>query len=61
MKYKVSKKIDEKWLTFGNIKENQCGKLGLGLRCTALLKKMISDTPEGDWINFPLFEDKDNK
>ncbi len=57
--YKVSKKVDDKWLSFGNVRNNKFDKLQLGLRATALLKKMIADLPEGEWINFSLFpEDK---
>lgn len=58
--YKVSKKIDDKWQTFGSVKKNQWDKMGLGLRCTIQFKKMIADIPDGDWINFDLFEEKDN-
>lgn len=59
MKFKVSKKIEDKWTTFGNIKPNKWDKLSLGIRCTAQLKKLIADIPEGEWINFALFDDKD--
>lgn len=55
--YKVSKKIDDKWLSFGNVKKNKFDKMQLGLRVTALLKKIMAETPENEWVNFALFDE----
>ena len=59
MNFKVSKKINDKWVSVGNIKQNQYGNPALGLHCTPQLKQLIADTPDGKWINFALFENKD--
>lgn len=59
--FKVCKKIDDKYQTFGSVKKNKWDRYGLGLRCTAQFKMMIADTPEGDWINFNLFADDKKK
>lgn len=56
MDYKVSKKINDKWATFGSVKTNQWGNLSLGLHCTDELKKLVADVEKGGWINFALFD-----
>ncbi len=56
--YKVSKKIDEKWKSFGSVKPNKWGNMSLGLHCTAEFKKIIADTPDGEWLNLACFEEK---
>jgi len=61
MNFKVSKKINEKWQSFGNVKKNKFDNLQLGLHCTADLKKIIADTEDGGWINFALFDEADKK
>ncbi len=61
MNHKVSKKIDGKWKSFGNVKENQYGNLSLGLRCTADFKKLVADMEEGKWLNFALFEEDEKQ
>jgi hypothetical protein len=53
--YKVSKKKDDKWLTYGNIKLNQYGKYSLGMKNTPELKSLVNSSAE--WLNFSLFED----
>jgi len=58
LNYKVSKKIDDKWLSFGNVKRNSYGNMQLGIHVTALFKKIVAETEEGKWLNLSLFEDK---
>ena len=56
MKYKVSAKRNDKWWTFGAVKENQYGNLQLSMKNTPELKEHILQG--GEWLNFSLFEDK---
>jgi hypothetical protein len=57
--YKVSKKINDKWVTLGNVKTNQWGNLSLGLHCTQQFKEIVASTEDGKWLNLSLFEEKE--
>ena len=56
---KVSKKIGDKWQTFGNIKKNQWDNESLGLHCTAQFKEIVNSIEDGKWLNLSLFPDKE--
>lgn len=52
------KGAEGKFLTYGNVKKNKWGNLSLGMKATPLLKKLIAETPEGEWVNFSLFAEE---
>lgn len=56
MKYKVSKKINDKWQTVGNIGPNKWGNLQLSIKNTPEFKAMVNS--DAQWLNFSLFEDE---
>jgi hypothetical protein len=56
--FKLSKKLNEKWWTYGNVQENKFGKMQASFKKTPELVALINETPDGGWINFAAFEDK---
>jgi len=56
MEYNLTKKIDGKWVNFGNIKVNQFGNLQASFKNTGELKELVLQG--GEWINFAMFEKK---
>lgn len=60
-KYKISKKVNDKWFTFGNFGPNQWGNQSLGIRVTPELRELLENADDGSWINFSAFEDDGQK
>lgn len=58
MNYKITKKINDKWLTFGWISPNKFGNQTLKMSVKSL-KKQLEDA-EGEYLFFSMFEDDSN-
>lgn len=62
MKYNLSKKNAEgKWWSWGTRSQNQWGNYQVSFKITPEFKKMISELPEGSWLNFSEFEQKEKQ
>lgn len=53
--YKLSKKVNDKWHIFGNVKENKYGHLQASFKITPEFKRLIEES--GEWLNLSVFED----
>jgi len=61
-KYSVKKKNAQgKFWSFGNVKKNQYGNYQLGLKVTTELRALVESSKEGEWLNFSLFKDEDER
>jgi len=59
MDFKLSKKNGgDKWWTWGSFRKNKWGNYQASFKVTPEFKKLIVDTPDGEYINFSAFEYK---
>lgn len=59
--YKLSAKVNGKWFTFGNLKNNQYGNLQLGIKITPEFLAFVEAAKEKGWLNLSAFEDNGEK
>lgn len=59
--YLVKRKHEGKFLTFGNVKKNQYGNFSLGMKVGPLLKDLVANAKDGEWLNWSLFTDDGEK
>lgn len=59
--YAVKTKHEGKFLTVGNVKKNKFGNYALGLKMGPVLRNLLANAKDGDWVNLSLFEDDGEK
>ncbi len=55
-KYNLKDKINGKYHTFGNVTPGEKGPR-CGLKVSPELRELIAAKPDGQWVNFLMFED----
>lgn len=63
MKYKIciKRKDTGKFWSIGNVKKNQWGNPGVGIKMCQEFRDHCKGVQDGEWINLAMFEDKDDR
>lgn len=61
MNYTVKTKHEGKFLTIGNVRKNQFGNYQVGLKMGPVLRSLIANAKDGDWVNLSMFVDDGEK